>query len=212
MSFGATQTGARSHLAIAGGIQVPLFLGSASTHLVSGLGGFWGRALRAGDVLHLGPPNETARRRKLAPTIIGAMQPRKLLRVTPGPQMDRFSADVQKEFFAASFAVTEESDRLGLRLQGPPLPTSSAKEMITEGVPLGSIQVTPAGQPIILFVEQQTTGGYPKIANVISADCPSLGQLRPRDVVRFELIAFEQARALWIAQQSLFDAAEKLFV
>lgn len=211
VSFGGTQSGARCYLAVAGGIRVEPFLGSASTHLVSGLGGFAGRALRKGDLLQLGHAEKRIRRRRLAGRIIEAWQPRKTLRVTRGPQFDGFSAEAQRELLESAFVVTEESDRLGLRLRGPLLPAPSFYGMITEGVTLGAMQVTHSGQPILLFVEQQTTGGYPKIANVIGADFSSLGQLRPRDTVRFELVSFEEARALWIEQQALLADEEKLF-
>lgn len=203
LEFGATKTGARCYLAIAGGIQVPSFLGSASTHLVSGLGGFEGRALRSKDVLQIGKPAKSLSPRKLAPQIIAAWQPRKTLRVTSGAQFDWFSADAHKGMFDSSFTISEESNRLGLRLQGAALHSDPSREMMTEGVTLGDIQITPAGDAIILFVEQQTTGGYPKIATVIGADRSSLAQLRPRDVIRFEQIPLDQARELWIAQQAL---------
>jgi antagonist of KipI len=91
---------------------------------------------------------------------------------------------------------------MGIRLEGPPLAAEHSSDMITEGVSLGAIQVPVGGLPIILFVEQQTTGGYPKIANVISADFPSLGQLRPRDEIRFELVSFEEARRLLVEQEA----------
>ncbi len=210
--FGATQTGARCYLAIAGGIAVEPFLGSASTHLVSGLGGFAGRALQKGDVLQLGDSHKLLRRRRISPRVIEAWKPQKTLRVTIGPQFDGFPAGARKTFFESAYMVSEESDRLGLRLNGPLLPAESFHGMITEGVMLGAVQVTPSGQAIILFVEQQTTGGYPKIANVIGADSSSLGQLRPRDSIHFEQVSFEQARSLWIEQQALLADEGKLFV
>jgi antagonist of KipI len=211
LTFGATQTGARCYLAIAGGIKVEPFLGSGSTHLVSGLGGFAGRALRRGDALQLVESHKMIRRRRIRREVIDTWKPRKALRVTAGPQFDGFSAEAQKALFESAFTVTEESDRLGLRLHGPLLATTSFNGMITEGVTLGAVQVTPSGQAIILFVEQQTTGGYPKIANLISADFSSLGQLRPRDVIHFENMSMEQARGLWIEQQALLANTEKLF-
>lgn len=211
ISFGATRNCARCYLAIAGGIDVEPFLGSASTHLVSGLGGFSGRALRKGDVVPLGHAQKFIRRRKLASRVIEAWRPRKTLRVTRGPQFQEFSAAAHRVLLESAFVVTEESDRMGLRLSGPSLPTDSSRGMITEGVTLGAVQVTPSGQAIILFVEQQTTGGYPKIANVIGADLSSLGQLRPRDSIHFDLVSFEEARSLWIKQQALLADEEKLF-
>jgi antagonist of KipI len=97
---------------------------------------------------------------------------------------------------------------MGLRLEGPSIPVSSGGHMITEGVSLGAIQVPGGGSPIILFVEQQTTGGYPKIANVISADLPSVGQSRPRDEIRFERVTFEMARTLFQEQEQLLASPE----
>ena len=97
---------------------------------------------------------------------------------------------------------------MGIRLQSGPLPATASGEMITEGVSLGAIQIPPGGQQIILFVEQQTTGGYPKIANVIAADLPSLGQLRPRDEIRFELVTLETARSLLIELERFLSSPE----
>jgi antagonist of KipI len=113
------------------------------------------------------------------------------LRVTEGPQ----SASFGDELYRNLYTVSEESNRMGLRLRGPAI-ASAAGQMLTEGVPLGAIQVPPDGQPIILFVEHQTTGGYPKPANVISADFRRLGQLRPRDPACFERVTIEQALRL----------------
>lgn len=191
---GATRSGARAYLAVRGGIGVPKVLGSASVHLMTGLGG---RALRKGDVLPIG--GEAVRRPRAGP--MGHPGAPELarggpLRVTPGPQEEWFS----DELYGAAYAVAEESNRMGIRLRGPAIP-SPAGHMITEGVPLGAIQVPPDGQPIILFVEHQTTGGYPKPANVISADFWRLGQLRPRDEVRFERVAFDRALNLLREQE-----------
>ncbi|HXZ42761.1 MAG TPA: biotin-dependent carboxyltransferase family protein [Terriglobales bacterium] len=191
-----TRSGARCYLCVQGGIAVQPFLGSASTHILSGLGGFEGRALRKGDVLNNGPTEGSFRKRKLAEQARERLAPRQILRVTPGPQALWFPESSRQLFYGSRYRVTEESNRMGLRLvgphlQGPPIPTSFAGEMVTEGVSLGAIQVPHGGLPIILFVEQQTTGGYRKIANVISADLPSLGQLRPRDEIRFELVGWE---------------------
>jgi len=211
VSLGATRDFARCYLCVAGGIAVDKFLGSASTHLLSGLGGWQGRALQKGDVLPIGKLEKRIRQRKLAAGVLEAVQPTKILRVTRGPQWNWFSEVTQKSLFDSEFVVSEESNRMGLRLEGPVLATQTKKEMISEGVPLGAIQITPSGQPIIPFVEQQTTGGYPKIANVIGADLHSVGQLRPRDMIRFTEVSLEQARALWIEQQQLLSSEERLF-
>ena len=186
---------------------MPLFLGSASTHILSGLGGVEGRALRKGDKLMIGEA-EPEQRLKACATIIA---PRKTLRVTRGPQEEWFPQAALSAFYDGSYRVTEESNRMGLRLAGPPLDCDSLGHMITEPVSLGAIQIPAGGQPIILFVEQQTTGGYPKIANVIAADLSSVGQLRPRDEVRFQQVTPATARELICEQEDLL-ASEDLFL
>ena len=211
VSLGKTRGGARCYLSIAGGVRVTSVLGSASTHLLSGLGGFKGRALQKGDVLEIGAPTKRLLRRKLGAKARDAFQPRKTLRVTEGPQFDWFPEVAQSVLLQSRFRVTEESDRMGLRLDGPPMAMGAGKEMISEGVSLGALQVTPVGQAIILFVEQQTAGGYPKIANVIGADLFCIGQLRPRDDIRFEWVTLEEARGIWIEQQRLLNSEEFLF-
>jgi antagonist of KipI len=211
LQMGPTQAGARSYLCVRGGIDVKLFLGSASTHLLSGLGGFEGRALRKGDVLKVARASEgfrTFRKRNLARRALEKLAPRKVLRVTAGPQSDWFSEEVQKMFYAGTYRVTEETNRMGLRLEGAAIASAAGGEMISEGVSLGAVQMTAGGLPIILFVEQQTTGGYPKIANVISADLNSLGQLRPRDEIRFESVEMETAHSLLVEQEKLLASKE----
>jgi len=209
--LGATRDFARCYLCVAGGIGVAEFLGSASTHLLSGLGGWEGRGLRKGDALPVGKLEKNIRRRKLRAGVLEELMPRKTLRVTRGPQFDWFAGEAQRTLISGGFVVSEESNRMGLRLEGPRLASRGNAEMISEGAPLGAIQVTPSGQAITLFVEQQTTGGYPKIANVIGADLHCVGQLRPRDTIRFEEVSLEAARALWIEQQRLLGSAERLF-
>jgi antagonist of KipI len=214
LSLGLTRSGARCYLCVRGGIAVKLLLGSASTHILSGLGGLDGRPLRKGDVLNIGvlskePGNRPFKRATLATQALDSVSPRKVLRVTPGPQCDWFPESSQRLFYASIYRVAEESNRMGLRLEGTPIPAHSRGEMITEGVSLGAIQVPDGGLPIVLFVEQQTTGGYPKIANVISADLPSVGQLRPRDEVRFEKVGWEIAHCLLRETEELL-ASENL--
>jgi antagonist of KipI len=211
LQMGPTRTGARCYLCVRGGIDVKLFLGSASTHLLSGLGGFQGRALRVGDVLKMGTASgsfRTFRKRSVSARAVAQLAPRKVLRVTPGPQSDWFSPEVQEAFYAGTYRVTEESNRMGLRLEGAAISSTAGGEMTSEGVSLGAVQITVGGLPIILFVEQQTTGGYPKIANVISADLSTLGQLRPRDEIRFELVEMEAARGFFLEQEKLLTSQE----
>jgi biotin-dependent carboxylase-like uncharacterized protein len=205
---GPTVSGARCYLCVRGGIEVGVFLGSASTHILSGLGGHEGRALRKRDVLKIGAASASIRERRLSAPALKQLQPRKVLRVTRGPQSDWFSESSQALFYQSTYRVAEESNRMGIRLEGAVIPAASSGEMISEGVALGAIQVPEGGRPIILFVEQQTTGGYPKIANIISADLHSLGQLRPRDEIRFERVDSETARSLLIEQEVLMASEE----
>jgi antagonist of KipI len=185
---GGTRSGARCYLAVRGGIAVPPVMGSASTHIMTGVGG---RPLRAGDTLPVGDGAVRQPRGVFQPLLSSGP-----LRVTAGPQAERFA----DELYHAGYTVSEESNRMGLRLRGPAIP-SPPGQMLTEGTPLGAVQVPPDGQPIILFVEHQTTGGYPKPANVITADFWRLGQLRPRDTVAFELVGLETALSLLQEQE-----------
>jgi antagonist of KipI len=209
--LGASKSGARCYLCVQGGLAVKSFLGSASTHLLSGLGGMQGRALRKSDVLNIAAPKDafrTFRKRSVATRSLERLKPRSSLRVTDGPQSDWFTEAAQQRFYGGAYRVTEESNRMGIRLEGAALTGGETGEMISEGVALGAVQITAGGLPIILFVEQQTTGGYPKIANVISADLHSLGQLRPRDEVRFERVEMAAAHALFAEQEKLLRSQE----
>jgi antagonist of KipI len=208
LRLGPTRTGARCYLCVQGGIAVELFLGSASTHILSGLGGHEGRALRKGDALKIGAESGAIHERRLTARALKELQPRKVLRVTEGPQSDWFPESARRLFYESGYRVAEESNRMGIRLEGAIVPGPSGGEMISEGVSLGAIQVPKGGKPIILSVDQQTTGGYPKIANVISADFHSLGQLRPRDEIRFERVDWETARALLREQEELLASGD----
>ncbi|HTX38466.1 MAG TPA: biotin-dependent carboxyltransferase family protein [Bryobacteraceae bacterium] len=188
---GPTRSGARGYLAVRGGIATPLVMGSRSAHVMTGVGG---RPLRSGDRLPVGDAAVRRPRRAIAHS--PAHSPEALLRVTAGPQADRFAG----ELYGGAYQVSEESNRMGLRLRGPAIP-GPAGGMLTEGVALGAIQAPPDGQPIILFVEHQTTGGYPKPANVISADFWKLGQARPRDSVHFEEVTLDRALELLQEQE-----------
>lgn len=202
LRLGPTRSGARCYLCVQGGFEVTPFLGSASTHTLSGLGGLEGRPLRQGDVLRIGETSEPFRRRMLAPHATAGLAPRKLLRLSAGPQAACFSETARAGFYAGMYRISEQSNRMGLRLDGPPVAVPPI-QMITEGAPLGAVQVPPGGRPIILFVDQQTAGGYLKIANVIAADLPSVGQLRPRDEVRFAEVSLDTAVRLWREQDTL---------
>ncbi len=182
---------------------MPPVLGSASTHLRAGLGGYGGRALSAGDTIAIGTPSPSSLHPDLNAKIITALYPSGPIRVTRGPQHACFEPGALDRFVTSTYVVTERSDRMGLRLEGPELTSADRGSMLTEGVGPGAVQVPENGQPIVLMVEHQTTGGYPKIANVCSADLHRLGQLRPRDTVRFTWIDFEEAHRLQLEQEAL---------
>jgi antagonist of KipI len=191
LRFGGTKTGARAYLCIRGGIDAPLTLGSASAHLLTGVGG---GPLRKGDRLRIG--GNAVRKPRPAASNPPQWAREQTIRVTDGPQADWFHGEI----YQGPYTVTEECNRMGIRVRGAAIP-SPAGGMLTEGVALGAIQVPPDGQPIVLFVEHQTTGGYPKPANVISADFWRLGQLRPRDAAQFERIEIDRALELLQRQE-----------
>jgi biotin-dependent carboxylase-like uncharacterized protein len=190
LAIGATTSGARVYLAVAGGLAVQQVLGSASTLLAARMGGVDGRALREGDVLCMGERlGSPGRLRESALDGIYGDE----IRVTRGPQFDWFRADDVARFLNGAYEVTEYANRNGLRLSGEAIAPVKSQQLLTEGVSLGAVQVPADGQPIILFVDQQTTGGYPKIANVIAADMHRVGQLKPHDIVRFREVTIAEA-------------------
>lgn len=206
LEFGPLSGGARAYLSVRGGIEVPLVMKSRSTFLPACLAGYRGRRLMTGDRLIVGDGVQGPCR-KLVRKIPDPFElPGGAIRVTPSLQSDRFSHAALDCFHHRVFTVTDDSNRSGLRLSGEPILAANGPELLTEGVALGAVQVPPDGQPIILFVDQQTTGGYPKIANVIAADLNRVAQLRPRDKVTFNEISIPQAiellreKELWFQQ------------
>ncbi|MFH1240754.1 MAG: biotin-dependent carboxyltransferase family protein [Pseudomonadota bacterium] len=196
LSFKGLRSGCRAYLAIGGGISVTSIMGSKSTNLSAQFGGLEGRPLRPGDVLLSESPHlhlktkGAALDRELIPPLLQDWA----LRVILGPQDDDFPAEAIERFLHSPFKVTPRSDRAGIRLSGPALETKSGlkESIISEGVVTGTIQVPGDAQPIILLGET-VTGGYRKIATVISADLPLLGQLKPGDTARFFRVSLEEA-------------------
>lgn len=207
LRLGRLLDGARAYLAVRGGLEVAPFLGSASTHLLSGLGGFEGRPLRRGDRIPIGPEPPTRWGAIAGAADAGSIVRRRRFRVTPGAQRDRFSTEAIDAFFRSEFRLTSEADRSGLRLDGPVLAVLPGPPMPTEGVLPGAVQVPEGGRPIVLLVEHGTTGGYPKIADVIAADLPAIGQLRPGDAIRFVETGWDEARAALADDLRRLDAA-----
>ena len=200
IAFTGPASGMRSYIAVCGGIEVPPVLGSRSTNLSSGFGGVAGRALRKGDILLCTIVENELRfaGRIFEPAWIPEYPSRWRLRVVWGPQDDQFTEDGRQAFVTGSFSVSPDSDRTGIRLKGPAVARrpNLPESIISEGVIAGAIQIPGDGQPIIILAET-TTGGYRKIATVISADLPLLGQIMPGNEVAFRAVALDEAlRAL----------------
>lgn len=189
------KTGARAYLALEAGFDVASVMGSASTDLAGRFGGYDGRKLVKGDVLsvHKKRALKTRKARRLPTGALETLYPNGPIRVTRGAQQEWFGGEAFDKLFSRAYAVSDDSDRSGLRLKGESIRPRDAMQLLTDGIPLGAIQVPQDGQPIILFVDQHTTGGYPKIANVIAADMHRIGQLRPREQVRFTEVAIAEA-------------------
>ncbi|MBI4840378.1 MAG: 5-oxoprolinase/urea amidolyase family protein [candidate division NC10 bacterium] len=191
--------GLRAYLAVAGGIDVPVLLGSRSTCLVAGFGGFHGRALAAGDVLRVGAPDGSLTslcRREVQGEWRPHHESEATVRVVLGPQEDAFSQAGRHTFLDAVYRVSPHADRMGCRLDGPVIAHRDSADIISDWIPPGGVQVPGDGKPIILLADRQTTGGYPKIATVIGADIPLVAQSRPGDALRFRAISVKEARAI----------------
>ena len=183
LRFGVRRRGARAVLAVRGGLDVPAMFGSRATSLSAPMGPFGGRALMAGDMLPVGTSSMRAEQKGVAlPLPHGGAR----LRILRGPHDAMFTPAGWGTLSRARFVVTPESNRMGYRLHGPSLEHRAAPEILSEATPIGSIQVPGSGQPILLMADRQTTGGYPKIGTVITADLPAAGQLAPGDWIEFQ--------------------------
>jgi 5-oxoprolinase (ATP-hydrolysing) subunit C len=200
----ALKQDARGYVAVAGGVALAPVLGSIATHVRTGLGGVEGRKLKAGDLLPLAveaaPPGPE---RRFDPALLPARS--STLRVLLGPQDDYFTAEGIETFLSAEYTVTREADRMGYRLEGPAIAHAKGYNIVSDGIPLGAVQVPGSGQPIVMMVDRQTTGGYPKIACVIAPDVAALAQVKPGHKLRFraidanEALAARREMADWIA-------------
>ena len=216
LKFGARRRGTRAYLAIEGGIAVPPVFGSRATHVASLMGGFEGRALRAGDRLPLGPIHGSVALResgrRIAEALAQAGQPAsghatvRILLVPPG---EHFSDDARQRLVAGPYAIGQKSDRMGFRLEGAPLTVTRAAEIISGSTPIGTVQVLPSGLPILLMADRQTIGGYPTIATVITADLGLAGQLSPGDTISFVTCSRADALAALIARERALLAIER---
>lgn len=181
------------YLAVEGGFDIAPVLGSRSTYTRAALGGLDGRALRAGDLLPLKAMQAPEREERMLAKL--DLAPPARVRVVLGPQDDYFTEGAIRSLLESSYTVTAASDRMGMRLEGPSLAHAKGFNIVSDGIAPGSIQVPGNGLPIILLADRQTTGGYPKIATVISADLPALGRLFPGAKVAFEAVSIDAAEA-----------------
>ncbi len=218
VELGETPAGLRGYVAVAGGVEVPEVMGSRSTDLRGGFGGFQGRALRAGDTLAAGPPQEQVRRCLAVPRGLAfRVMPWRLpwtgpwpgeavdepFRVLPGPHWPLLPPAAQARFLQGPFRVGSRSDRMGLRLEGPPLALAQPLEPLSAGVATGTLQLPPDGGPILLLADRQTTGGYPRLGEVASVDLPRAGQLRPGNPLRFRLASLAELQEEALARARL---------
>lgn len=202
LDLGEALAGCRCWLAVAGGFDTAPLLGSRSTFLPGGFGGYEGRALRAGDVLRVAAAADRFRLRRAVPPPPHAGP----LRVIPGPQIAQFSDAGLAAFFGGVYMVAGASDRRGVRLAGAAV-GYDGRELASQGVLPGAVQVPPDGQPIILGWDGPVTGGYPVVGNVIAADLARVAQLRPGEAVRFATLDVEAARALAAPAWRIEDVA-----
>lgn len=224
LQFGAPKLGCRLYIAVAGGIDVPKVMGSRSTYIRGEFGGLEGRNVKEGDRLFIGKVSElachfmrqlaggekkgfSAAKWGLLSTLLPAYSSEAIARIIRGPQFEWFTERAQEELFTRSFHITTSSDRMGYRLGGGNLELQEVAELFSGAVSIGTIQVPPEGNPIVLMADCQTTGGYPNIGYVVSVDIPILAQLKPGDFVKFQEISLEQAHMLMLAQEELLKLA-----
>lgn len=200
LELNALESGCRTYLAFSGGIDVPVVMGSRSTYLRGGFGGYEGRNLREGDILETGEGGR-APLSGCPTTLIPAYSPRPVLRVVLGPQMDALTPESLATFLSSAYVVTDRCDRMGCSLDGSSLKHRLKADIISDGTAFGSIQVPGNGLPIILLADRQTIGGYAKPATVISADHSLLAQLVPGSTVHFEAVTLWTARELAVTNE-----------
>ncbi|WP_181305103.1 biotin-dependent carboxyltransferase family protein [Rufibacter sp. XAAS-G3-1] len=221
LEFGTPAQGCRAYLAVAGGFDVPLVMGSAATYIRAAVGGWQGRALQKGAELPFkgmplaqlqswqqkSPAQEPFLVSKwgISSELLPAYAENPTVRVVPGPEYSLFSENVQETFWQSEFKVTNASDRMGYRVEGPALPLNKPEELLSSAVTFGTVQVPSHGNPIILMAEHQTTGGYPRLGQVIFADLPVLAQVRPGGSIRFRQVSLAEAHELYYQQERTME-------
>ena len=211
LSFGKRQNGMRAYVCVSGGIDVLKFLNSSSTYAKGKMGGYEGRPLEAGDLLH-GKDKEIDTNRVglgLADEFVPTYNPEDPIRVILGPDNDCFTKKGIRTFLNSTYTISNSADRMGYRLEGPEIEHKSKADIISDAINLGSIQVPKDGNPIILMSDRQTTGGYTRIANVITADIPLIAQRFPGQTIKFKSITVEKTQKLW--KQELQESGKRNF-
>lgn len=196
---GSARSGCRAYLAVRGRIDVPIVLGSRSTNVRGGFGGFEGRSLRAGDIIRAFKVQKPIEARRCLPaSLVPTYESEFVVDVVLGPQDDMFTVEGIDAFLSQVYILTPESDRMGYRLDGAVIKHKGATEIVTDALIPGGVQVPGSKKPIVLMVDAQTTGGYPKIATVTTPDVSKLGQARPGDKVRFRRVSLSRARKSYL--------------
>lgn len=198
LKFTSKILGNRAYLAVAGGFHLERWLGSLSTNRVAGIGGFRGRKLKKGDRIFLNSKDAAQRRSnyRISPSLIPRYSRFPTVRVTAGAEFDLLNALAQETFLKENFVISADSDRMGFRLRGKTMHLLNEIEMVSSAVNFGTVQLLPDGQAIVLMADHQTSGGYPRLANVAAVDLPLLAQLGPNDKVAFHMIKINEAEAL----------------
>lgn len=209
LSFEKREYGVRAYLAVSGGYLLQPVMNSASTYSRGGFGGLYGRALKAGDVIPIcssfaNPPRVNIPAGWLLNPPTKAVS----IRVMHGREWHDFSASARHDLLNEPYQMTAASDRMGYRLEGAALDLTQPRQLLSESVTFGTVQVPAGGQPIVLMADRQTTGGYPRIAQVASVDLPKLAQLMPGDEIRFSLIDLPTAQALLVARMGWLKKQE----
>lgn len=209
LQFGKVNEGIRSYLAFGGSIDVPVVNGSKSTHIKTKMGGIEGRALKAKDEINIKKSKEKTMR-KIPEKYLPIFSHCNILRIVLGPQDDYFTEKgIHDLFRSGGYQVTKDFDRMGIRLKGTAIEHKETADIISDGTTFGSIQVPANGQPIILVADRQTTGGYTKIGNVITADLYKLAQMTFLDKVLFQEVTIEEAQKLATDYKNKFDLIKK---
>lgn len=193
LKMGYAKSGVRAYLAVSGGVNVPPVMNSRSTNLKSAIGGYKGRKLMNGDIVEVFDTDVSGLRIDNAELAPYDYSHDITVRAVLGPQDEMFTADDIKSFFSTAYKVTPQADRMGIRLDGKALQSKNGVDILSDGIVFGSVQIPKNGMPIVLMADHQTTGGYAKIATVISVDLPLLAQAKPGDVIRFEQVTVKEA-------------------